>query len=276
MIKFGSSQHWYTREGEPKHDSGLREARVEFLYPSCTSVDGDVFKNSFLDNWKMDELAKAAAGTFKQLHESEEDYVNRIYEISLTKSKDATEFGKQIHAAIELYPLLPQDPSLHPWVDRFGRWHDSWISKVISQEKVLLDHDLGVAGRCDCIVELRNGKICLLDWKTQGVKKDDKGKKKPVFYPSWPRQLAFYSVAYAKETGTFPSLPTSISVVIDSNEPDDPFIKEWTSAQIVSAYQDFVAGAWLWFSGRGVRKPFWPAPSGPWSLTPSIPMPIVT
>lgn len=273
MIKFEQSSHWYSREGNPKHDAGLREARVEFLYPSVTSIDKDVFKNDFLDRWKMDELAKAAAGTFKQLHESEEDYANRIYEISLGKSKEATEFGKEIHDAIEGYPMYPLNAELAPWIDRFGRWYDVNVEEVLHRERVVLDHDIGVAGRCD-FIGLRKGEVIMCDWKTSGVKKDDKGKKKPVFYPSWPRQLAFYAVAYAKETKTFPSLPRCISVVMDSNEPDDPFVKEWTNAQIVSAYQDFVVGAWLWFGGRGIRKPFWPAPSGAWSLTPSIPMPI--
>lgn len=272
MIKFENNAHWYDKNGAAQHDSTLLDARKQLLYPSVTTIDKDIFKNDFLDKWKMNELAKAAASTFRQLHESEEDYANRIYEISLTKGREASDFGKEVHDAIEGYPQLPLNTELHPWIDRFGRWYDANVEEVLHRERVVLDHDLGVAGRCDFIGRAK-GRVIIPDWKTQGVKKDDKGRKKPVFYPSWPRQLAFYAVAYAKETSMFPEIPRCISVVIDSNEPDDPFVKEWTDGEIKSAYEDFVVGAWMWFKGRGTRKPFWPQPKGPFSINPGVPLP---
>jgi len=272
VIKFGSAAHWYNKDGEGKHDATLTDARKLLLYPSVTTIDKDIFKNDFLDRWKMNELAKAAASTFKQLHESEEDYANRIYEISLGKGNTAADFGKEIHDAIEHYPQLPLNTSLHPWIDRFGRWFDANVEEVIHRERVVLDHDLGVAGRCD-FIGLQKGRVIIPDWKTQNVKKDEKGRKKPVFYPSWPRQLGFYAVAFAKETRTFPSIPKCISVVIDSNEPDDPFVREWSDDEIKNAYKDFVVGAWLWFNGSGKRKPYWPQPGGPFSINPGVPLP---
>ena len=272
MIKFEKSSHYYSNVGEARYEATLREARKENLYVSPTTIDKDVFKNDFLDRWKMNELAAAAASTFKQAHETEEDYANRIYEISLEKSRTASEFGKEIHAAIEDYPQYPLDPGLHPWVERFGEWYDLNVDTAITREKVLLDHQIGVAGRCDFIGSGKGpfaDQRLLIDFKTQNVKKDKAGKPKPAFYDSWPRQLSFYGVSDAKETGSFPDhIPTCLSLVIDSNTPGAPFVKVWGKEEILDAYVDFVTGAYLWFSKRS----YWPC--GRWAPTFPFQMPI--
>lgn len=273
MIKFETSAHWYGKDGQPQHDADLRVARKEFLYPSVTTIDKDTFKNDFLEKWKMNELAAAAASTFKQDHESNEDYAQRIYEASLEKARTASTFGKEIHDAIENYPQLPLDAKLHPWIDRFGQWADANLGEAIHRERVLLDHDLGIAGRCDWIGLGRGqfqDKRIMPDWKTQNVKKDKKGRKVPAYYDSWIRQLSFYAVCDAKERGIFPSLDiTPISVVIDSNEPETPFVRVWTEDETRKAYKDFVVGAYLWFS----KRDYWPAANGRWDLKPTFTMP---
>lgn len=268
MIKFRSGGHWYQKDGKEQHSADLRIARKTSLYPSVTSIDKDAFKNSFLEEWSKRQLAKAASGNPKQLHETAEDYEQRIYDISMEKVEEAAQFGKELHDGIEHFPQMPLDTSLHPWLLKFEPWFNANIHEVIAREKVLVDHDLGVAGKCDCIAR-RNGKIIIPDWKSQDVKKDEKGRKKPAFYDSYPRQLAFYAVAYAKEVGMFPDIPDCISVVIDSNEPDEPFTKEWSKDDIYDNYRDFVCGAYLWFSKRN----YWPQANGKLTITPSVPMP---
>lgn len=222
----------------------------------------------------MNELVVAAAQNQRMPHETDEGYCNRIYQISLEKARTAATFGKEIHDAIEHYPQIPMDEKLQGWISEFGQWYDGAIEHPLHQEKIVLDHDLGVAGRCDFIGIGKGqfgGQLVIPDWKTQNVKKDDKGRKKPAFYDSWPRQLAFYAVAFAKETGTFPdNLPICMSVVIDSNEPCPPFVKVWTKEEILSAYQDFVIAAYRWFK----RKKYSPQPNGMFSITPSVPMPL--
>jgi len=279
VIKFSEGSHYYDCKGEPapKHDADLRAARKEGLYPSVTTIDKAVFKNDFLDKWKLEQVVIAAAKTFKQPHESDKDYMQRVYEMSLEKANTAADFGKEIHDAIEHYPQMPLDTKLHPWLEKFGVWKEAHVESHLHNEKILFDHDLGIAGRCDNISVGRgpfDGHTILPDYKTQDVKKDEKGRKTPAFYESWPRQLAFYAVCFAKETGTFPDrLPTCISLVIDSNEPDSTFMKVWTDEEIRYHYHTFCVGAWLWFNGNAKRKPFWPARNGPWKVQPSIPMP---
>ena len=94
-----------------------------------------------------------------------------------------------------------------------------------------------------------------------------------MFYSSWSRQLAAYAVAYAKEIGMFPELPICMSVVIDSEVASPPYVKVWTDEEIRYAYKCFVMAAWLWFSGLGNRKPYWPQPKGPFDINLSIPTP---
>ena len=83
-VKTSASGHWYqcrAGDAKPQHDADLRVARKEFLYPSVTSIDKDSFVNPGLDRWKMNEVLSAAAETYKQPHESVEDYCQRIYDL---------------------------------------------------------------------------------------------------------------------------------------------------------------------------------------------------
>ncbi len=257
MIKFSEGSHWYDRDGKPQHDADLRIARKEKLYPSVTSIDKFVFKNDFLDRWKMNQLVIAAGENMRQPHESAEQYGNRIYEISMEKSKDAIEFGIAIHKALEDHPQLPLETKFMHWFNRFDSWWKSVGGELISNEIVLLDHDIGVAGRTDRIASVR-GCRSVIDYKTQDVKTDDKGRKQPAFYEGFPRQLGFYAVCDAKQSGMFPDIPDCYSLVVDSNDGGEIYEKLWTKEEIIKAYEEFVAGAWLWFRGTTKRKPYWP------------------
>lgn len=275
-VKFDQSCHWYACrdcEAKPQHDATLREARKNLLYPSITTILKDEFKNEFLDRWKTNELLLAAASTYKQLHESNEQYCQRIYDLSLSKAKTAAEFGKKIHKEIERYPSTQVDPEAAPWIDSFGQWYQANVDHPLYREKILFDPEVGIAGCCDFIGRGKGpfeGQVILPDWKTQDVKRDSKtGKKKPAFYDSWPRQLAFYAVAYTKEAGLFPQgMPTCISYIIDSNEPQG-YVRVWTKEEILSAYEDVLIAAYRWFK----KRQYYPHPQGMFKLTPSVRLP---
>jgi len=268
IIKFDNSNHWYTKDGEPKHDADLRVARKLGLYRSVTSIDKDVFPNHFLQQWKMNELAGACANNPRMPHESIEDYANRAYQLSLEKASTAAEFGKGLHDCMDGYPQMPLLPDYLPWYLEFVKWYDGNIIQTIASETVVLDHDIGVAGRLDRIVVHKTLGRCIIDYKTQNVKTDDKDRKKPAFYDAWGRQLGFYAVCDAKERHQFPSIPQCLSLVLDSNTPSPPYEKVWEPAEIIELYKHFVAGAWLYHS----QKKFWPTGSK-WEIS-DIPMPI--
>lgn len=264
MIRFESSSHWYHCKGgepEPKHDADLRVARKLGLYPSPTSIDKDIFKNDFLERWKMNELVIAASQNMILHGETPEDYANRIYDLSLTKSRDASEFGKDLHDTIDGYPQMPMNPDMLPWFDQFGHFYEKNFVDKVSSESIIVDHDLSVAGRGDFIGIHKVHGLVMADWKTQGVKADSRtGRKKAKFYDSWPRQLAFYSRAYAKSKGILEPI-TCMSVVIDSTEASEPYVKVWTPEEIQSAYEDFCIATYQWFK----KRDYWP--NGPKTLS---------
>ena len=141
IVKFSDSAHWYDCRGgepQPKHDADLRAARKQFLYPSVTTIDKAVFKNDFLDRWKIEQVVLAAASTYKQPHEDTEAYCNRIYQMSLDKPRDAGDFGTRVHAAIEGYPA-PCKSELLPWFNLYHQWAQENIAETVSSEKIMVD-----------------------------------------------------------------------------------------------------------------------------------------
>lgn len=262
-IRFRDSCHWYTKEGKAQHDASLREARKEFLYPSVTSIDKATFPNPFLEKWKIEQMGIAAAENPRQPHESSLQYAQRVYELSCEKAFVAAEFGKKVHKGLELWPAAPE-ASILPWWIHFDKWMQDHQAVFISNEVKVLHHGIGVAGQMDLKCTLA-GIRSIVDYKTQDVKIDDKGRKKPAFYDSWVRQLAFYEQADRIEHGHVdPS--QCVSLIIDSNDGGLIYEKFWTKEEIQAAYEEFVAGSWLFFRERN----YWPT-GKPWSMERVIP-----
>lgn len=263
-LRYEDGQHWYAKDGTTDHDAGLREARKKLLYPSVTSIDKEVFPNPFLSRWKTQQLVNAAAENPKQPNENSEQYAQRIYEISMEKATVAAQFGKEIHKTCEKWPENPP-AKLLPWFDKFDNFMRSSGVVPINREMVVLNHALGIAGTFDMEAE-GSGFLAgrwIIDLKTQDVKISDKGKKTPAYYESWPRQLGFYWFTRSNQPD-FPlgalESPRCLSLVIDSNEGGEVYSKVWDPQEITDAYQDFIAGAWLFFR----KRDYWPA--GRWHM----------
>jgi hypothetical protein len=257
-IKFSDSCHWYAKDGKPKHDATLREARKQFLYPSVTSIDKDSFPNLFLERWKLNQLALACCNFPRQPHEiKDEEYCTSRWRLAMDKADEAAIFGKKVHSACENWPAVPASDVL-PWYLKF----DSWMIKnsivPYEREKRVLHHGIGVAGTMDFKGGAKASRI-IMDYKTQDVKVDDRGNKKPAFYDSWIRQLGFYEQADRIENG-YVEPSQCVSLIIDSNEGGEVYDKWWTKEEIQASYEEFLAGAWLWFRKRG----YWPV--GEWKM----------
>lgn len=258
LIKFSEAAHWYGQDGSAQYDADLRVARKELLYPSVTTIDKAWFANTFLEMWKMDQLVLACVNNPRQPHESPEEYAQRLYELSNSKARVAADFGTLVHKMVDEYPnssetVVSHNTELIPYYSEFDSWYKQEILATIASEGTVLDHVIGVAGRFDRLVEYRNLGTAMVDFKTQGVKVDKKGIKKPVFYESWVRQLGFYSYA-AQRSDMCQELPMCVSVIIDSTAPSQPYTKIWTREEQLSGYEDFVYAAYGWFK----RKKFWP------------------
>lgn len=255
---FSSGSHYYRCSNgiiEAAYDAGLREARADNLYVSPTTV-AYVRSNPVLDMWKQSLLVDTVLSSPQFHSESVEDYKKRIKELVRKPAGDAASFGTNLHEALERYPQMPVDASLLPWCEEYGRWHEQNVAETLGNEIMLAHHGIGVAGKTDRVALLKDGRIAVCDYKSQGIKPG----KKANAYDSWSWQIAFYAEAY-KIQENLPVRPTCINLIIDSNKPSPPIVKEWTSVEIDEAWKCFVLHAWLWSHDKG----HWPV--GRWEVT---------
>lgn len=257
---FESNGHWYRQDGTADHDADLRKARRTGLLRSVTSIDKSQFPNPALDNYKLEQVAKAAFTYPVQPHEGLEDYIKRLIELSWEHRDTAADFGTKLHDAVDKLPAPPPE-EMAPFVEKVVEWQQKYILSVVESESVVVDLDIGVAGRKDQKVLHRDYGLINLDFKTQGVKEDKKtGKKKPGFYDSWVRQLGFYESCDAKKEGRYPHFNATLSVVIDSTKASEPYCNLWTAEETKAGYEEFLIGAYQYYKNRG----YWPI--GRWKL----------
>ncbi|WP_348700963.1 PD-(D/E)XK nuclease family protein [uncultured Limnobacter sp.] len=257
----GDGGHWYTPDGTPCHTvekkdgSGPRntnklDAKKLGLFPSVTSIT-KIVANPSLDRWKQNQMLNACVSSPIKKGDSLERYEANMRELAAKKMVDARAFGSLFHSAIDELNvtgyLTDKFEEVKPFVKHYLEWtRDNRVS-FVATEFVCVNKKLGYAGQVDGLAVV-NGKLTLLDYKTQDVKKDAKGKLKPNFYESWVWQLA----AYAK--ADWPNKPKRIqqvmSVVLCSQEPCYPIIKVWSREELARAWKVFKASCQIWQADR--------------------------
>lgn len=189
---FATSEHWYTRDGEPAYTvkgkdgsdrpTTLRDARKLSLLPSVTSII-NVASKPGLEKWKQQQLLLAALTLPKINSESEDEYIDRIIRDSKEQGKAAADAGTEIHASIENF--YQGKPSSSPYVkgatnlilETFGP--QSWIAERS------FSHEIGFGGKCDL-----HCPTVVLDVKT----KEFEDPKDVQVYEEHIMQLAAYRV----------------------------------------------------------------------------------
>src|SRR3954468_936666 len=208
LIQRQPASHWYLRDGRPFHEiakkdgSGnrpvtLADARKVLAFPSVTNVLGVLAKPG-LDAWKIEQGIMAALTLPRRADEPLDAFAHRVVEDMGEQVEKAADFGSAIHAACEAYALnkqLPEDPKLRAHLADWVTWFDSNVERVASIEQVFVHHEHGFAGRVDMVALLKGIGWCVVDFKTQKVKRSAKGEAKPAFYETWPLQLAAYRQA---------------------------------------------------------------------------------
>jgi len=253
-----SSRHFYTLEPDGSvqeaYGLGIREARAARAFISPTTVIEEIRATPFhLKRWQRQQLVIACLDAPMSPGEVVEDYYNRVNDLSFRKSDTATEFGKKLHDLAQHYPNRPSDIALMPWYEYFKEWYDENVQEDLGIEERIADPAIGVAGTLDRRVVLRDTRLAILDFKTQGIK------DRVYFGDSWPKQLSFYGNA-ARKKFTYPETPICINVVIDSTAPAPLITKEWSKTDIDEAYKDFLCEVWLWSRDNT----HWPC--GKWNL----------
>ena len=251
--------HYYTPDGVLVEGAGLKEARKQNLYVSPTTIIHEVWANTGLDYWKEGELIKAVLCTPQFPDEPMYQYVGRVRAKANRIKDKAAEFGTAVHDAAEHYGSGAYvDQFIQPYLDTYIVWFEGNVKRVIAREIVVVDHDIGVAGKIDIVRENFSDEVCIDDLKTQTVKEGNKAGDRQGFL----EQIAFYAKAYQKMNG-LPDAPRCQNLLINSTEVSPVVQLPWSPNQVEEGYQAFRALAWIYFRSRGVDG-YWPV--GKWEL----------
>jgi hypothetical protein len=259
LIQRQPASHWYLRDGRPFHEIAkkdgtgnrpvtLADARKVLALPSVTNVLGVLVKPG-LDAWKIEQGILSALTLPRLPGEDLGAFAHRVVADMGEQVEKAADFGSAIHHACEVYALnkqLPQDIRLLSFLESWFHWFDSNVERVASVEQVFVHHEHGYAGRVDMVALLRGIGWAVVDFKTQKVKRSAKGEAKPVFYETWPLQLAAYRQAILANAAK--DVKGLVSVVIDSVTPGPVHVKQW---QGVDYFGSFLAAVELWKYVKG-------------------------
>lgn len=222
------SEHWYTKNGEPRYDADKREARKYGYYPSVTTIIKNV-RNYGLDKW-IKENGYLSAEAVKRLDkESDEDWFARVDVKASEISTEASTKGSFFHDTVEKHLSIMRENAsvdvhfewpeeIRSWQPYFQEYANQYLSAIIDVEKVLVSHDMGIAGKTDLIAIDKECGFVVMDWKTQGIK------SRPAFYDTWSWQLGAYGKCIEDISGDM-GRPMGISIIIPSQKPG-PFIRK--------------------------------------------------
>lgn len=252
--------HWYTAEGNPCHTqpdgkkTTLRHARKQNLLPSVTSVLSIIPKQA-IEDWRVQQ---AVIATMHCMSESNAAYHTVAEMMELVSEKLETNtgagrrFGSEMH---EIAEYINNEGQLPPAMSPLSTKHSLHAAKYLVWLKgcgvATSRTEMSIVGRCpkayggriDLLIYTNDGKIRLVDIKTQ----DTKGKS-PRIYPEWSYQLAAYRNALYQSSQITDI--ECVSLVISSNDGE---ITEhaWPEQDIVEGLDIFRKAYDLWSAIRG-------------------------
>ena len=251
FVRPDNSAHWYTGEGKPKHtrDNGkpttLKDARVEGLFPSVTSIL-NVMSKPALESWKIEQGILSALRLDQGKDESTESFAKRIVADMKVATSSAAIFGTKVHNVLEQYNIdrtePKEDDEVYDWFKEYKPWFDQNITKVYQAEQVLVNHQHGYAGTVDLVADHNLWGKCVIDFKTQGVK------RKARFYETWIYQLAAYQQCIEGDT-------KCLSLVIDSKTPTEPVEKLWGKDEVEEGWDIFKLSNQLYQKTKNYKPP---------------------
>ena len=253
--------HWYDDFGTPCYGTGSREARKRGLYPSITTID-KVIANTGLDIWKTNQILKTAMmnpqGDF-----DDAEYMEFIKKEAFRDSRQKAKLGTVVHHMAERYikglPLFftGNRPDvwdifapLKDWIDENLIAPETGIMHNEGAELVLVNEEIGYAGKADFIGRLTTGKKVILDFKTTTIKPTDIKKdgtiKKAKLYDSYSRQLAALDFCTS-------DISILMSVIISTNpECLGVWIYIWSDTEIGKAWNQFFGALQIYRSIKGL------------------------
>jgi hypothetical protein len=255
MIKPSQSSHWYKPDGEPAYNATLRDARKDNLWPSVTQIIG-LLEKPAIAPWMVNLMSEVCYDNPAWLsHEELDDYRARIEPIFQDARSRAANVGTAIHDFAEdcMDPALNGDtPKCVEGYEEQCRLLCNWIDDNLTDNGVsewTFSHG-GYGGRIDWCGEDKQGRLVVIDFKTQ----DMKDRPNPNYYQEWKWQLAAYKRALdSTPMSIHHDKPyTAISVVINTGDIKKIHVKEYTEAEMDEAWTQFEAIKAAWYAIKGL------------------------
>lgn len=248
MLIAPQSNHWYqVKDGVvtpcyeiPRKDGkGIRAPKVDDarelgLWPSVTNVLG-VLNKPGLEAWKQEQAILAALTLPRLPDEPIDAFAHRVAEDMSAQSEKARDKGTAVHAALENFLLtdwLEGEADIWALVRPTVEWLTHLAPKIHGVETYISD-PLGYAGRLDLLCQIPPHGLVVVDFKTQKVRRTTKDAPRPEFYPEFPLQLAAYAHPLATERW-----PLGLSVVINTERPEPPFLQWYELPEHWGAFQN--------------------------------------
>lgn len=241
--------HWYTTDGVPRYDAGLREGREERLLPSVTEIDKIIAKPG-LEIWKTNQAIESAL-TYPVGEMSSDEIIKAVRHEASRRARDTARFGTAVHRIVQ-YELSRGGAFYHGQradVVATAQAAIDWVNaefpepRTIYGERVLTSM-YGYAGKADLIIVCRD-RIAIVDIKTQDVpevigKRGKPLKPKVTFRDSFARQLAALSKALSMIAIYDWLLPIECWNVVTSRiPPHRAYAKRWTEDELVEGWRQF-------------------------------------
>lgn len=255
---------------------GLREARLVSALPSPTTVLG-LIKGEGLIQYFKKSMFEAAVTTPRRPEWTDAEFYDACVKWSEEHSLAARDKGLALHkiiqefhqAVVGMRPFPEVVEYLHgsgvaamatrelrDGFDLYLRWYEKWVRKTLAVEQFVVGQ--GYAGREDHCCVLQDGRVSLVDVKTQDISKRNKFN----FYFSWALQLGAYAGACPPYLGEQSRhIDCIISIAVASTGPAALEAKVWDRP--VSYYHDLFLGLLaVWQE----ENQYWP--TGPVEATP--------
>lgn len=254
--------HWYKPDGTPLHQvpkadgSGLRDttladAKKLRLLPSVTGIT-DIVAKPALMNWKAAQVAAAAFESPPTGDESAEYFIERVIAASQQSVAGAADLGSRVHDALEKLLTIGTDgvpADMWAYVEPVLAWKKASGITYNEIETVLVNVEVGYAGRCDVLGRDATGAPVVIDYKTRKTK--PKQPCKP--YDTQGMQLAAYAVAHYGED-MLPQVK-AWNVYISTTEVGR--VEGYQHESLLPHWEAFKAAAILWshIKGYDPRQP---------------------
>lgn len=207
-------------------DGGLREARKIGGLPSPTTVLS-LIKGPGLIKYLQRQAWEGGVTTPRLPNEPDDAYFDRCMRAADEHSKAARERGGDFHSLIQRFHLSCMghaDPPVIPGqfdrqYDAYLHWYETYVDKTLAVEATVIGH--GYAGRLDHCALMKDGRVAVLDIKSQDISKK---RGRFSFYPeTWAIQLGAYSGALEP----IQHVDVLVSVAVSSNQPVVLEAKYW-------------------------------------------------